>query len=182
MTLCINGVTVRDPVSGPVLTGVLDTTLALFESLGEQGIVPPCAAGIVAGAFAAVDRGLDVGVNGELGMLWVRLANEYPSAKFPAPDIAPVRDRDLSYAVVVEVGMLRPAPVEREIGDEVVLPSMEEEDQAAAMAVTDKAIVRQALLDYAEGADVELVMGQFTPFGPEAGVVGGAVTATIQVV
>jgi hypothetical protein len=179
--LCVvNGVIV-DTVAAPVLNAVFAAVMDRFDELAGEQVTAPCAAGIVSGAAAAVDRGLDQ-ESGCCGQLWVRLVNTYPTSAFPAPDQRPAGDRDLSYAVVVEVGVVRPAPALREVGGEVLLPPMAEEQAAADAAVIDAAIVRDALLyGYAETFDVGLVLGAFIPFGPDGGVVGGATTATIEV-
>lgn len=184
MTLCVSGTEVNDPIAGPVLVDVLDAAVGLYEQLEERGVIGPAVAGILGGAAAAVDRGLEVSSDPDrAGQLWVRLVNLYPSTRFPEQDGAPVGDRDLSWAVVVEVGVVRPAPQVVDTPDGVVLPSMLEEHEAAALASVDAAVIRQALLvEYAQAGDVGIVLGQFTPFGPEGGVIGGATTATIQVV
>ena len=179
--LCVVGGQVQDPVAAPVLTGVLEAVLATYDALPEESTIQgPCAAGIVAGAAAALDRGLDC-ADGCLGMLWVRLVNVFPSRQFPAADVTPAPG-PLSWAVIVEVGVVRPAPVMEDAAGELIIPSMEEEQAAAALAVTDAAILRSALLtQYADAEDVSIVLGVWTPLGPDGGVVGGAVTATIQV-
>lgn len=179
--LCVIGGQVMDPVAAPVLTGVLDAVLATYDALPPESTVQgPCAAGIMAGAAPALDRGLDC-ADGCLGMLWVRLVNLYPSRAFPAADATPYRG-DLSWAVHVEVGVVRPAPPMEDAAGELLIPSMEEEQAAAALAVTDAAILRTALLDgYAGDGEIGIVLGAWTPFGPDGGIVGGALTVTIQV-
>jgi hypothetical protein len=177
--LCVIDGVVVDPVAGPVLLDVLAAALGAFDE--APGAVAPCAAGVVAGAAAAVDRGLDT-ADGCCGQLWVRLVSLYPSRTFPDPDGRPTDAGSVSWAVVVEVGSVRPAPIVREEGERIILPSMDEEQEAAWVAVTDQAVLRYALLTrYAEDREVQLVLGTFTPFGPEGGVVGGALTATIQI-
>lgn len=180
--LCITDGGVVDPVAAPVLAGVLDAALALYDAVADRGVPTPCAAGVLAGAAAAVDRGMDV-ADGCCGQLWVRLVNVYPTgAAFPAPDVAAHAGRDLSWAVVVEVGVVRPAPTVQETAEGLVLPTMAEEQDAAALAATDSALIRQALLtEYAQDGEVGIVLGAFVPFGPDGGVVGGATTATILV-
>jgi hypothetical protein len=181
--ICVVGGQVLDPVAAPVLAAVLGAVLDRYDELAaaDPSVVAPCAAGVLSGAAAVVDRGLDE-ASGCCGQLWVRLVNLYPTAQFPAQDATSVGDRDLSWAVVVEVGVVRPAPVVREAGTELLLPTMEEETAAADRAVLDAAIVRDALLyTYADALDVGMVLGAFVPFGPDGGVVGGATTATVHV-
>jgi hypothetical protein len=181
--LCVEGAAVRDPVAAPVIEGVLD---ALAEVYGEAGDVPaPCAWGVFAGTAAAIDRGADCGRDDQgrecRGIAWVRLVNVYPSIAFPEPYPQSYRS-DLSYAVVIEVGTARPAAKVREIDGEQYLPTMDEETTVSALAVTDLAIVRHALVtQYAGDGDIGLVLGAVTPFGPEGDVVGATTLATVQV-
>jgi hypothetical protein len=76
-----------DAVAAPVLTGLLQATLALYDDLPVDG---PCAAGLVSGAAPALDRGLDC-AGGCAGQLWVRLVAVYPSRAFPEPDVGTIR-------------------------------------------------------------------------------------------
>jgi hypothetical protein len=139
-----------------------------------------------AGAAAAVDRGADCGTDPETGrecrgLVWVRLVNVFPSIAFPDPYVHSYRD-DLSYAVLVEVGVARPAPKVTEADGEQYFPSMEEETDTAALLVTDLAIIRHALVTvYAGDGEIGLVLGVVTPFGPEGNVVGATTLATVQV-
>jgi hypothetical protein len=182
--LCVtaDGV-VLDAVAAPVLAGVLNAAADLFGELaaGDVDVVEPCAVMVVAGAAPALDRGL-AEEGGCCGQLWVRLVNLYPSRNFPEQDGGPHAE-ELSWAVSVELGLVRPAPVVRDVDGVAVLPSDDEERDAAAVASVDAAILREALLNrYAAEHDTALVLGAFEPIGPEGGVVGGSVTAIVQVV
>lgn len=168
-----------DGIAGPVLAAVLEAALAIYDEL--TGLDGPCAAGIVSGAAAAVDRGLDCG-DGCQGMLWVRLESLYPSRNFPEADSTPFRG-EMSWAAVVELGVVRAAPMLRGEGPDAQLPTMAEEEAAADRSNVDGAVLREALLvRYADEQDVGIVLGSWVPFGPDGGVVGGALTATIQIV
>lgn len=178
--------TVLDGIAAPVLAGALNAVADLFTELaeGDADLVAPCAVMVVSGSAAALDRGLDE-ENGCCGQLWARLVNSYPSVNFPEQDGAPHRDH-LSWAVVIEVGLVRPAPIVTEVNGQVVVPSAAQEQDAAAVALVDAAVIREALLNrYPEAIgdeDVAVILGAFDPIGPDGGVVGGAITATIQVV
>lgn len=185
--LCIaDDGTVLDGIGSPVVANLLNATADLFTELAErdEDVVPPCAVMVLSGAAAVVDRGLDE-TSDCCGQLWVRLVDLYPSSAFPEPDAGPHRE-DLSWAVVVELGLVRPAPVVRDVDNVAVVPTAAEEQDAAAVALVDAAILREAVLNRYRVAiddeDVAVVLGGFTPFGPDGGVVGGVLTATIQVV
>ena len=185
--LCItdDGV-VLDGVASPVLAGVLNATADLFTELAErdEDLTAPCSVMVLSGAAAVIDRGLDEG-NSCCGQLWARLVDLYPSSAFPQPDAGPHRE-DLSWAVTVEVGIVRPAPVVQDHAGQAVIPTAAEEQNAAAVALVDGAVLREALLNryrlHIGDEDVAVVLGVYTPFGPDGGVVGGVLTATIQVV
>lgn len=185
--LCItdDGV-VLDGIAAPVLAGVLNAAADLFTELAERDadLTPPCSVMVVSGAAAAVDRGLDEGPDCG-GQLWARLVNLYPSSAFPEPD-GGVHREDLSWAVVVELGLVRPAPIIREEAGTAIIPTAAEEQDAAAVALVDAAVLREALLNryrqHIGDEDVAVILGTFSPFGPDGGVVGGVITATIQVV
>lgn len=175
--------TVLDGVAAPVLARVRDVTIELYDELhaGDDTVQPPCAAYAVSGAAAAIDRGIDA-ESGCCGQLWVRIVSSVPSRSFPEPDAGPHTD-ELAWAVTLEVGIARPAPVVREVDGQAVLPPVEEEEESASVLAIDAAILREALLNrYADAEDVGIVLGAWTPFGPDGGVVGGVITATIQVV
>lgn len=176
--LCLDGAgRPVDAVAAPVLTGVLEAALALYDELPIPG---PCSVGLVAGSMAAVDRGLDC-AGGCAGQLWVRLEALHPTLEFPAPHGGAVRG-PLSWAVVVEVGLVRPAPMIRGDGPTLALPSMAEETDAADTALLDAAVLREALVvRYAQALDVGIALGSWTPFGPSGGIVGGTWTATLEV-
>jgi hypothetical protein len=176
--LCIDGASVADPVAAPVLEALLDATVALYDS--TSGVDSPCAVMFLSGAAAALDHGRDCAA-GCSGQLWVRLVQAYPTTRFPEQQVTAYRG-ELSYAVVVELGMVRPAPLETEIDGQLFVPTVEAEQAAAALAVTDQAILRHAaLVSYGDELNVDLVLGAYTPFGPEGGVVGGSVTVTVLV-
>lgn len=179
MTACIAADrSVTDPLGVPTAHAVLEAVLATYDATTVQG---PCASGLASGAAAAIDRGIDT-AEGCCGQLWVRVADAYPSRRFPEPDAFPTAVENLSWAVVVEVGIVRPAPMIRDVDGMAVLPTMQEETDAAERTLIDAAMLRQALLvTYADGADVTVLLGRWVPLGPEGGVVGGAYTATIQV-
>lgn len=174
--------TVLDGIAAPVLSRVLTVAADLFDELGaaDATVTAPCAVMVVSGAAAALDRGLDES-DGCCGQLWTRLVTLYPSRAFPEADPVPSPDV-LSWAVTIEVGLARPAPVIAEVDGSAVIPSAAQEQDAAAVALVDAAVLREALLGrYADAEDVAVLLGAYTPFGPDGGIVGGSFTATIQV-
>jgi len=175
--------TVLDGVAAPLLGRVRDVTVELYDELHERdpSVLTPCAVLAVAGVEVPLDRGTDL-TEDCCGQLWVRLVSSVPSRNFPEPDAGP-HTAEMSWAVTIEVGVARPAPVVTEVDGAAVLPPIEDEEEAASVAAIDAAILREALLNrYADAEDVGIVLGAWTPFGPDGGIVGGLITATIQVV
>lgn len=174
-----------DPVAQPVVEGML---LALQQVYAEQGLaddslVLPCEFEIVPGAIAAVDHGLDCRANCE-GMAWVRLVDVSPTSwtDFPAPVSRPSVG-ELSYAVALEVGVARCAPVGVTEGDLYYPPTPAEQKAAAERAAIDAAIVRHAILERypANNDDAGISLGSYSPLGPEGDVVGGATLCAVFV-
>lgn len=111
---------------------------------------------------------------------WVHLRSAFPSATFPAPDYT-LRGSCMSpLAGTVEVGVVRCAPA---ITDDrtggVMLPTSAEESEAAKVQLADMAAIRRAIL---RSRAESKVLGPYTPFGPQGGVVGGFWAVTLSTV
>jgi hypothetical protein len=179
--LCIDPVSgaVTDPVATPLLGAVMQAVVDLYDA--QATLIPPCSWGLVSGAQMAVDRGGFIG-DGCLGLLTVRLVQVAPTGAPPGAEGFPVRRMSLAWSVTVEVGMWRPAGTVEDTGDGPVLPALEDVQAEAELSALDAAVVRSALLGWADEQDVPIMLGAFTPWGPEGGVVGGATTATFDVI
>lgn len=168
-----------DPVATPLLGALMQAVMDLYDSAPNAD--PPCEWGIVAGNQVNVERGAFVD-KGCAGQLTVRQVSTTPAEEFPNTTGGPIREFDLSYSVHVEVGVWRPSPEPTDTGDGLVLPDPAAEQAAAEQVNLDAAIVRSALLHYAETTDTPIVLETYLPWGPEGGVVGGATTAQFQIV
>lgn len=185
--ICVDPATgaYADPVATPLLTGLLQAVVDLYEAPGSQA-EPPCAWLVVAGDQIQVDRGGYVGQTDDgvpcSGLLTVRLVSLQPTENFPAAVGVPIRQFDLSWAARIEIGVWRPGPEPVETGDGLVLPTVEEEQAAGTVALLDAAVVRAALLHYAETTDTACLLESYLPWGPMGGVVGGATTVQFEIV
>jgi hypothetical protein len=110
----------------------------------------------------------------------VRLTTANPSASFPAADTT-VTNCASTLAYPFEVGVMRPAPLAEVIGDELVLPTEEENTAAALQQLDDLETMYRALVMFGEEVEA-LLPGIYTPIGPEGGVVGGKWTFTIGLI
>lgn len=181
--LCVDTVTgqVSDPVATPVLTAVMQAVVDLYEA--HPVLEPPCSWGLVSGSQMDVARGGYAGTAADgstcAGLLTVRLVSVVPTGQ---PDPSYVRQFHLSWRVDVEVGMWRPAAQPEETGDGLVLPALDVVQAEADTAALDAAVVRAALLGWAQDQDVPVQLGPYLPWGPDGGIVGGVTTCTYEIV
>lgn len=117
----------------------------------------------------------DFGDEGCEGMAWVRLVAANPTVAFPTADTSMNNCVQL-LAFVVEVGMIGPAPkIEDQFGTFVV-----PEDTELFEASMRQAEELQMMYAAIRSADIpQKVVGDYTPQGPEGGVMGGTWTLTV---
>jgi hypothetical protein len=110
------------------------------------------------------------------GLAWVRPASFFPSsAVFPAQDSAPVKGGTRSWAITLEMGYVRCAPV----GDENQIPTADDWDDTVQGVMDGAAAMRRALCCFEEGRR-RLVPGLWQPVEVQGGCVGGIMTVTVQ--
>lgn len=113
------------------------------------------------------------------GLAWVRPASFFPSSgTFPAQDAAPQPKGVSAWAVTLELGAVRCAPV----GDENRLPTAEEWDATVQAVMDDAAAMRRALccfIDAKQGRARRVLPGIWQPIEVQGGCVGGLLTVTI---
>ena len=109
------------------------------------------------------------------GMAWVRLVGANPTVSFPNPDTTVDNCINL-LAFTVEIGMIGPAPaMEDRLGNFVVPEDTELFD--ASMRQMEE---MQMMYDAIRLADIpQKIVGDYTPQGPEGGVMGGTWTVTV---
>lgn len=167
-----------DPIATPLLGALMQACVDLYDSVPNADA--PCAWLIVAGDQVNVERGAYAatlpGGAPCAGLLTVRLVSLEPIGTSGLP----LRSFAVSWNAHVEVGVWRPAPEPVETGDGLVLPTVEEEQAAAEQTYLDAAIVRAALLGWADETDTPITFDSFLPWGPMGGVVGGATSVQFQ--
>ncbi len=160
-------VTLRDDILvWPTVTAL---TTCLCQELVSSGLPPVCLCAPVPGADVALDY-----VTEDAGMAWVRLAAAFPTLQFPAQATAPSCVTPLAFTL--DVGVAYCAPVPEPDGSPPGLAALFDATrlQLAAMAAARRAIVC-CLGTSARTA----VLGQYTPYGPAGGVVGGWWTVAV---
>lgn len=109
------------------------------------------------------------------GMAWVRLVSGNPTVSFPNADTT-VDTCAYSLAFNVELGMIGPAPMIDESMGEYIVPSDTELFDASMRQLEEMQMLHEAL----RLADIpQKVIGDYSPQGPEGGVLGGIWTAVI---
>lgn len=114
------------------------------------------------------------------GLAWVRPALFFPSSStFPAQDTAPIRGGTRAWAVTLELGAVRCAPV----GDENTIPTGEEWDATVQAVMDDAAAMRRAIccfIDVRPGRSTRVLAGAWQPIEVQGGCVGGILPVTVQ--
>lgn len=158
----VDAVLREDLAVWPTMTAIAE---CLCTELIASGLPPTCLCGVLPGE--AIDASY---VTTSEGMAWVRLANAFPYTVFPNANLAG-NPCVMPLAYELEIGALWCAPVARDSRGNP--PTVEDQYattqiQVAAMAAMHRAIV--CCLPYERA---QVAMGQYTPSGPEGGVVGG---------
>lgn len=117
----------------------------------------------------------DFGDDACMGMAWVRLVTANPTVAFPAPDNS-LNNCVHTLAFTVEVGMIGPAPqIDATLG-EFIVPTDVELFEASMRQLEEMQMMYAAI----RSADIpEKIVGDYTPTGPEGGVMGGTWAVTV---
>jgi hypothetical protein len=111
------------------------------------------------------------------GMAWVRHVSSNPTVRFPAADVSV--DNCLStLAHIIEVGIIRPAPIPQSDGRDVDLPDPIEHLNSALDIAEDMVLMKNAIARAARSIDF-VILGSYSPVGPEGGAVGGTWSLTV---
>lgn len=143
---------------------------ALREKVEENG--PLCFCGVVPGAQTAIEYAGDCG-DSQDGMAWVRLAQSYPAT---GVGIASQRvgNCGASLGFDLEVGVVRSIDVSEEAPTEqnsLAWVERQFKDMQAARAAIACGVLHNK----------DFILGEYVPFGPEGGMVGGAWTVYVMV-
>jgi hypothetical protein len=114
------------------------------------------------------------------GLAWVRPATFIPSSgAFPVQDPQPLKGGVRAWAVTLELGAIRCAPV----GDENNLPTAADWDAVTQDVMDDAAAMRRALccfIDADPRRNGRVLAGAWQPIDIQGGCVGGIMPITIQ--
>lgn len=115
------------------------------------------------------------------GLAWVRVAQFFPtSATFPVQDETPTPKGTQAWAVVLELGAVRCAP----IGDEHSIPTAAMWEANFRAIMDDAAAMRRALCCFGEAKPGRLknglLPGSWEPLSVQGGCSGGVMTVTVR--
>lgn len=131
----------------------------LCETLTARGLMPgDCFCGVLPGDQVAHDYGS--------GQAWVRLANVYPTTEFPQIDNT-LRSCAASLGATLEVGVMQCAPGLGPLGR---LPDQIDQFEATRLQLATMRAMHQAI---ACCGIEDMVLGQYSPQGPQGNLVGG---------
>lgn len=148
---------------------VWPTMTALAECLCTEilkaGLPPTCLCGVLPGE--AIDASY---VTDSEGMAWVRLAGAYPYNAFPNASLTG-NPCVMPLAYQLEIGSLWCAPVARDSRGNP--PTVDDQFATTEVQVAAMAAMHRAIVCCLPSERAQVALGQYTPSGPEGGVVGG---------
>lgn len=151
----------------------------LLEVIRERGWKDPCMIALLPGADVPFDYCENDGGCGEGGMAWVRLVTITPLLN---PDGTSSGTCTTGMDMAFEMGMLMGAPPVREVGDQIILPSSDENTIASIRQYEQMDAMYEALTCTALSGGFTPSVTNYTPIGPQGGCVGGIWTATIAII
>lgn len=113
------------------------------------------------------------------GLAWVRPAGFYPSSgPFPVRDTEPIKGGQRAWAITLELGAVRCAPV----GDEDNIPTAADWQAVTQAVMDDAAAMRRAIccfIDAKPGRSGRVLAGEWQPLEVQGGCVGGILPITV---
>jgi len=155
---------VEDDTIWPIMVQVQQ---CLCETLQARGLMTEdgCFCGVLPGDQAVWDYGN--------GMAWVRLVDVYPSTTFPSANTTPRGSCSAYLAATLEVGLLQCAPGLSATGN---LPTQADQFEATRLQLAGMRAMQQAIAC----CDLDLVvLGTYSPQGPQGNMVGGTWTINV---
>lgn len=153
-----------------MMAALLESLTAEIRAAGKEEDY--CAITVYPGTAVPVDFGPESGCR---GTAWVRLVSANPTVSFPAADNR-VNNCGYSLAYTVEMGMVGPAPVMTDRLGNFIAPTDVEQFEASLRMFGELEMMHAAI----RGAGIDqLVLGDWTPQGPEGGIMGGLWTMVI---
>lgn len=147
-----------------IATRIASLLECICNGLADEGAGPTCWCGFYPGALPTWDYCGECSGD-TCGMAYVRMVNSFASTNFPNADITVGCAAPL--ALELQIGALRCIPVADEQG---TLPNEATMWEASLGIVADMSALYLAICNC---PDVEVLLGEYTPLGPEGGCAGG---------
>lgn len=156
-----------------ITTLLTELATCLCAQLLDDNLPPVCFCGIVPGEQVSLDYAGEC--DNACGQAWVRMTTAYPSTTIGQPSVLP-GNCSSAIGVDVELGVVRCVEVGEADGQPI---APEKLAAAAVLQQADMMAMWRAVACCRESKD--WVIGQYTPYGPEGGLVGGALQVVLQV-
>lgn len=149
----------------------------LCAQIQNDGLVTPCWCGVYPGSQVVADFMPECfGTEGVSdGMAWARLVTAYPAFAPGRPVEDPAESSVAGIGYDIEVGIARSISLDED-GTTVEVAAASVADQLDDMLAARRAI--QCCVALERG---DFILGQYTPFGPQGGMVGGGWTVMVMV-
>lgn len=153
-----------------------DLAACLCVTLEDWGLPTPCFCGVLPGQIVALDYfgGCEDDACGD-GMAWVRMAGLYPAAAVGVPQQIS-GNCDASLGLDLEIGVMRCISAGENDGSPV---SPQELADAAFQQSQEALAMRAAVACCSPLTSKQYILGIYTPYGPEGGMVGGTWSAVV---
>jgi hypothetical protein len=162
VTVVDEPVLVTDRSIWPAITAL---TSCLCQTLEARGLPPVCICTPLPGEQIATDY-----VTESAGMAWVRLEAAWPSTAFPNQAVGSSSCK-APLAFAIEIGLAYCAPMSESDGTP---PDLASQFEAVELQLAAMAAMRAAIECCMPANTADYAIGQYTPMGPEGGVVGGS--------
>lgn len=159
-------------VFNPVAEVLDELATCLCAQIEVDGLPPTCFCGVLPGAEVALEYMGDC--SGACGQAWVRLATSYPSVSIGVP-LDRANNCAAGIGLEIELGVMRCL----DVGDGPEPPPPALMADAALLQSSDMMAMYRAVACCRRSKDY--IIGQYTPLGPEGGVVGGTLAIGILV-
>lgn len=153
-----------DPLVNEVIDDLTVLAACLCEQIRDSGLPETCFCGVIPGDQVLAAYTGDCAK--KCGMAWVRLTSAYPASGVMVPNEQP-KNCGAGLGFGVEMGILRCAHV----GTAERPPTAAEQLLDAQLQMADMLAMRRAVVCCPGSAD--WILGQYTPTGPQGGLVGG---------
>jgi hypothetical protein len=145
----------------PAYAAMEQLATCLCAQIEADGLPALCFCGVLPGEIPAYNGGEEC----DAGMAYVRLITMYPASGVGTQNVS-VGNCSSLLGFDLEVGIMRPSPIGDEEG-----PSDAELLESTELQLADAIAMRKAIACCT--GQKNWILGAYTPYGPEGGIIGG---------